>query len=392
MRIKYIDGMRGLAVLMVLFSHLIVAFYPVLYPAPSLSNYSLNELLEQPLLVKIFVFTPLNIIYNGPFAVSVFLLISGYVLSYNCFHNKDENYIASCFFKRYFRLTIPILFSCFISYFLLKFNAFNNLNALNSRWMSQFFSCDANFFDMIKFALYDQYFGSSGLSVCYNPILWMIPSLLFGSYLIYAFCALFARSGSRLKIFFYIALVIIFSKTIFLSMILGMILCDMDANKIFQNVNKYVLLIMLLPGIYLGSFIRPDLPFYTIFNTHFMNNYFDNWISLLYFCYNIGAMILFFVLSRLSFSIKIFSNKFVLYLGKISFSMYLLHFILICSLSTYVYAWLMRNSIIASYDLSFLITLAITIIVTIPLSHLFYKYVELRSLNISKLLYEFINR
>jgi len=101
MRIKYIDGMRGLAVLMVLFSHLIVAFYPVLYPAPSLSNYSLNELLEQPLLVKIFVFTPLNIIYNGPFAVSVFLLISGYVLSYNCFHNKDENYIASCFFKRY---------------------------------------------------------------------------------------------------------------------------------------------------------------------------------------------------------------------------------------------------------------------------------------------------
>jgi peptidoglycan/LPS O-acetylase OafA/YrhL len=61
MRIKYIDGMRGLAVLMVLFSHLIVAFYPVLYPAPSLSNYSLNELLEQPLLVKIFVFTPLNI-------------------------------------------------------------------------------------------------------------------------------------------------------------------------------------------------------------------------------------------------------------------------------------------------------------------------------------------
>jgi len=134
-------------------------------------------------------------------------------------------------------------------------------------------------------------------------------------------------------------------------MIFGMILCDMDEKKIFQNVNKYVLLIMLLPGIYLGSFIRPDLPFYTIFNTHFMNNYFDNWISLLYFCYNIGAMILFFVLSRLSFSIKIFSNKFVLYLGKISFSMYLLHFILICSLSTYVYAWLMRNSIIASYDL-----------------------------------------
>ena len=79
--------MRGLAVLMVLFSHIIVAFYPVLYPNPTLSNFPFDYLLNQPFLVKIFIFTPLNIIYNGPFAVSVFLLISGYVLSYNCLHN-----------------------------------------------------------------------------------------------------------------------------------------------------------------------------------------------------------------------------------------------------------------------------------------------------------------
>jgi len=145
--------MRGLAALIVLFSHLITSFYPVLYPTPAGGLLlSVDVLVTQPLLIKAFVFTPLIILYNCAFAVIFFLLISGYLVSYNCFHKKDENYITASFFRRYFRLTIPILFSCVISYFLLKVGAFPKL--------SRFFACDANFFNMIKFALYDEYFGS----------------------------------------------------------------------------------------------------------------------------------------------------------------------------------------------------------------------------------------
>ena len=91
-----------------------------------------------------------------------------------------------------------------------------------------------------------------------------------------------------------------------------------------------------------------------------------------------------FALSRLAFSIKVFSSKTGLYLGKISFSMYVLHFILICSLSTYVYA-LLINYAKTSRGLSFFIIFVFTIIATIPLSHLFYKYIEFKSLNISEI-------
>ena len=224
MRIKYIEGTRGLAVLIVLFEHLMLAFYPVLFPYINDIPISLDDLATQPLLIKVFVFTPLFVFHNGSFAVMIFLIISGYVVSYNCFNKKDENYITASFFKRYFRLTIPILFSCVISYFLLKVGGFANVNASwlsHSPSLSQGYACDANFFDMIKFVLYDEYLGTTKEELlCYGPILWMMYALLQGSFLVYTFYALFARASSRLRIFIYIALIIIFSKSLLLAVIL----------------------------------------------------------------------------------------------------------------------------------------------------------------------------
>ena len=388
--------MRGLAALMVLFSHIIAAFYPVLFPYPADSPISLEYLATQSILIKAFVFTPLIIFYNGTFAIMIFLIISGYVISYNCFHNQNENYITASFFKRYFRLTIPILISCVIVYFLLKVGAFYNVQASlesHSSWLSQFYACDANFFNMIKFVLYDEYLNiSNSLKelACYGTILWMISALLLGSFLVYAFHALFARSSSRLRIFIYIALIIIFSKSLILAVILGMILCDMDVNNVFRNVNKIILLIILLPGIYLASFIRPDFPFYTILDIDFMKNYFGGQFRLSFFYYTIGGFLLFFALSRLSFSINVFSSKVAVYLGKISFSIYMLHFIVICSLSSYIFVWLINN-INASNESSFIVTSAMTIVVTILLSHIFHHYVELKSINWSQLLYNFVS-
>ncbi len=394
MRIKYIEGMRGLAALIVVFGHTIAAFYPVLFPYPAVLPLSLDDLTTQPILVKAFVFSPLTIFYNGISAVMIFMIVSGYVVSYNCFHNKDENYITASFFKRYFRLTIPVLFSCIISYFLLKVGAFSNIKASwasHSPWLTQFYNCDADFFNMVKFVLYDEYAAHYEQLLCYGTILWMMYALLLGSFLIYAFYALFARASSRLRIFIYIALIIIFNKSLLLAVILGMILFDMDAHNVFQNVNKFILLIMLLLGTYLASYIRADFPFYTILDIDFMKKYFGDWGSLLGFYYIIGAFLLFFALSRLSLSRKVFSSKVAVYLGKISFSLYLLHFIVICSLSSYIFRWL-KNVINASNELSFIVTFVMTIVVTILLSHIFHHYVELKSIKWSQSLYNFVSR
>jgi peptidoglycan/LPS O-acetylase OafA/YrhL len=164
----------------------------------------------------------------------------------------------------------------------------------------------------------------------------------------------------------------------------------MDANNIFQRVNKIILLVILLPGIYLASLIRFDFPFYTILDIDFMENYFGGPLLLHHFYYIIGAFLLFFALSRLSFSIKILSSKVAVYIGKISFSIYILHFIVLCSLSSYIFIWLINN-INASNELSFIVTSAMTIVVTILLSHIFHHYIELKSINWSQSLYNLVS-
>ncbi|MGD0277438.1 MAG: acyltransferase family protein, partial [Syntrophales bacterium] len=129
MRITYVDGMRGLAAIVVLSSHVIGAFYPVLIPIPQVLPVPLQDLANQSLLIKIIIFTPLTIFYNGFSAVTLFLLLSGYVIYNSCVYNKDKTHLTPSVFKRYFRLTIPTLFSCLLSYSLLKFSLFANFNA-----------------------------------------------------------------------------------------------------------------------------------------------------------------------------------------------------------------------------------------------------------------------
>ncbi len=395
MRIAYIDGMRGLAAIIVIFAHVIAAFYPILHPLIVVNPMTLEYLTNQPILIKSIIFTPVTIFYNGFFAVMIFLILSGYVISYNCVYNTDENYIASSIIRRYFRLTLPILVICLISYSLIKFNLFSNVEAAmlsQSPWFAYYYHCDANFLEMLKFVFFGEYWGNSIEDViCFNTVLWMMFVLLLESYLVYAFYAVFGKVGKKIRVLLYIALIIIFYKSLYLAIILGMILYEIDINNLFRNTKGIVLLVILLLGIYLSSFTRYDFPLYSILDIDLIKDSLESYISLVYFYNILGAFLVLFVFLKSSFSKKIFSKKLPLYLGKISFSIYLLHFMVISSLSSYVYIWL-RNSVNASYSLSFFITFAFTIIVTISLSHVFYKYVELRSLNISKSLYEFINR
>ncbi|MGP8014963.1 MAG: hypothetical protein ACLPP9_11255, partial [Smithella sp.] len=65
MRIAYIDGMRGLAAIIVIFAHVIAAFYPILHPLIVVNPMTLEYLTNQPILIKSIIFTPVTIFYNG---------------------------------------------------------------------------------------------------------------------------------------------------------------------------------------------------------------------------------------------------------------------------------------------------------------------------------------
>ena len=120
-RLDYIDGLRGIASLMVFTCHFLISFYPVF-----LSEWPGDPYFQRHPIVSCLVFSPLSIFYSGGFAIMVFFVLSGYVLSYRCCITGERSMIFSAAAGRYFRLTIPIFFSTLVAYGCLRFDLFFN--------------------------------------------------------------------------------------------------------------------------------------------------------------------------------------------------------------------------------------------------------------------------
>ncbi|OBT70608.1 hypothetical protein VF21_10429, partial [Pseudogymnoascus sp. 05NY08] len=110
----YLDGLRGVAAFVVFIHHFIIDWYPMLC-----RGYASSE----PAHSRYFLQLPLiRVVYSGRGMVSVFFVISGYVLSYKAIRlMRARQYsilldsLASSTFRRGMRLFIPITVSTFIS-------------------------------------------------------------------------------------------------------------------------------------------------------------------------------------------------------------------------------------------------------------------------------------
>ncbi|MBD2845513.1 acyltransferase family protein [Paenibacillus sp. IB182496] len=82
-KLFYLDGLRGLAALVVVISHYIQVFYPA----------ALNGKAEQAHFKwdTWYGYSPVNLFYNGQFAVCLFFALSGYVLNVKLFDKKLDD-------------------------------------------------------------------------------------------------------------------------------------------------------------------------------------------------------------------------------------------------------------------------------------------------------------
>jgi len=103
-RLAQMDGLRGLAALVVVIFHFMSAFLPQLIPDQT----------DKP---GIWADTPLGILFNGPFAVSVFFVLSGFVVSNAAAKRTTPVYVSMAL--RYVRLAVPVLFSVIFAWALL---------------------------------------------------------------------------------------------------------------------------------------------------------------------------------------------------------------------------------------------------------------------------------
>ncbi len=364
-KMDYIDGLKGIGALMVYLCHFVFAFY---YAAYTL----LPEHVNTKTAIELWIGkTPLNFFYNGNGAVCLFLVFSGFVLCLSYFRTRDRAKLRAGAFKRYFRL-MPVILAVNILIFILMCLGLyqNNETAAFTKsipWFQGFNQFEPSFLRMLYESLLGCFVRGSN---DYNGVLWTIPYLFWGALLVYL--AAYLVGENRLRYITYGVMILVSLRTdiYFSGIFLGFVLCDFYTTqkrviRAYRRFQALPLLVFLL-GFYLTSYpsIGTELPgtVYGILPAAYTVIY-----------HIAGAVLLTAGVLGCDWLQGFFSGKVFLYLGKISYSLYLLHFPVIAVFSCWFFLKLQGKM---AYGLTVGIDFVLTTLMVLALSTLSNRYLE----------------
>lgn len=182
-RLSHFDGLRGFAALSVVLFHLLSALAPSLVP-------------EQQGDAVWISYTPVAVIWNGTFAVSLFFSLSGFVLTNATLRKPDPLWINVVI--RYLRLSVPALLSTCFAWILLKIfptQASELHRITHSNWLLWTYQNDIpNFATAIYSGAFDVFLRGGSY---FNNVLWTMRPELLGSVLCFMVC-LFETAKNRI--------------------------------------------------------------------------------------------------------------------------------------------------------------------------------------------------
>ena len=165
LHLDFLDGIRGWAALMVVFSHLFICLFPKILPV-----------LTGPWF---------RFISDGGLAVYIFFVLSGFALSIGPLSRGRAKPFAAAVLSRYVRLLIPILVTSFLVLLLLKAGWMFHRAAIpivgDTEWLSRFYVLTPSLSGMLQFSFWGVFYGDSS----YNSSLWTMAWEITGSLLVY---------------------------------------------------------------------------------------------------------------------------------------------------------------------------------------------------------------
>lgn len=363
--ILWLDGLRGIACILIFVHHSILAFFPSAYYGgnPESGKYSMDTLLAE---------SPIGVVFNGNFWVCVFCVVSGLVLSLKVMKDRNRENLSKTVLKRYPRLALPMLIVSFLVYFMLKIGAFSNIEAAiytQSDWLAGYYREVVSLKKVFTCSLYGVWFlGDNTFSTAF----WMMSPLFMGSFFSYLISIVTWNSNRYVYIVYAVAIVFMIKQdSLLLCFAIGSLLAYMyyREEKIMKNHISGLLALIL--GIYLGGYPTNASPL----------NYYGILVGKIQETVNakqlyhiIGAGLVIYGLFCLQFSWKILQNKIFLKLGKISYAVYLLHIPILFSVATKIFLSLYK--ITEKYILSASIGLCVSLAFLIVLAILFNRYIE----------------
>lgn len=361
---------------MVLLSHLSLTFYPYLHAFNGKARFE-----DHPIQYLIHE-SPFGFFFSGTSAVFIFFTISGYILSRAALKEKNINkrlFLMSL--KRYPRLMIPALASCLLGYIAIKF--INIQSPQLTDWINNY-GDDQNhsFLGAIYSGTIDVFF-LSGKSL-YNPVLWTMKIELIGSFVVYFLC--FNRASLKqpflTSCIFLMTIALLLLKIIPSNLALGLI--SFYGGYLFsiygQKITSSMALILISVGIYLAGAHNTSTS-YTFIHFFLGDHTYKicNFIS--------GFFIVYAVIfnDRLS---TIFSGKFSVFMGKVSFSVYLIHIPILSTFGVFVFNRLYEAT--GMYNIAAVTSSILSILTIYFLSLFFYRSIDLKGMSLSNRLAKYI--
>lgn len=362
-KLVYLDGLKGIGCVLVFLTHFVFAFYYGMYHYETDSchlPYQLDIVIGK---------SPLNLLFNGNTAVRLFLVLSGYLLCRNYFLTKDKGRLLSSAKKRYLRLMPPVLVVNTAVLVLMMLGWYQNGQAAviagSEEWFAGFNAFSPSLWGMLKESLVGCYlFGNND----YNGVLWTLQILFVGAYLDYALAYLV--SGLRWRWLLYGVLALLLLRTDYLSMFLGYVLCDLMHTeyrwKRFCCESRLLNGCLCALGLYLMCYPSAGFGYegtlWGILPFVFVNYY-----------HILGVLCFVFAVLHLKGLKRFFSWKGFLYLGRISYSLYLIHFPVIATFGAWFFLTFWQR---LGYNLTCLCNLILISGITVGLSELSVRYVE----------------
>ena len=356
-RVHYLDGLRGVAAVAVVIFHLNI-FFSVLLPYEGLAG------IPRMLLGRL---------TNGNFAVCIFFVLSGYVLTVPFRRGKLD--LGEAAVRRYFRLTPVAFASVMLSYFVWVtigyYTKGMTAHGPGFAWMEAEFAFKPEFWKAVYNGLFGIYTGNNS----YNGVLWTISLELWGSLFLFAFLSLFGRHAAALRVALAVAIVLVVmlgrETGAYLSLFLaGAMLCLHPTFKLSW--------LWMVPALYLGSLDQwsPEalaatkslgLPWGQLHHVSGLHA--------------IGAVLLISALLGSPRIQRLFSLGFIQCLGKLSYSIYAVHFVLIFSVGNWTFSLMAQAGY---YRLAALATIVAVLACTLGISAVLYRFVDLPSQEFAK--------
>ena len=320
-----LEALRGMAALSVMAWHFLLGFDPAWLNDPH----------------NIWRTTPVFAFFHGSAAIGIFFVLSGYVLTRRFFETGQKRMLVIGALKRWFRLFVPVFLSVMLSWFFFHFNLYAYQDAAQytqSGWLYSF--ClgmnppfEPSFWNAVEggFAELFRHKDNS-----FNPLLWTLHIELLGSYLVFAlagFIVAFRNQPFAIGLMFLLVIFSIHFIEPFLVPFLPGVLLSFYAPKL-KNMRMRTALILLMLGIlFLGY--RDPIGFYSPLG--FLAPI--NGEPLRAYTCAIGGALVMATFIGCEPLRKKFQGSAARALGRLSFPLYLVHMILLCSVASAVFVW-----------------------------------------------------